>query len=33
VLVIDLDETLFHCDEERYSPDDIEVDISNDSSG
>lgn len=27
VLVLDLDETLFHCEETRNSPDDIEIEI------
>lgn len=27
-LVIDLDETLFHCSEERNNPEDIEITIS-----
>jgi predicted enzyme involved in methoxymalonyl-ACP biosynthesis len=28
VLVLDLDETLYHCEETRMSPDDMEIDIS-----
>lgn len=30
VLVLDLDETLFHCEEHRVNEDDFEVDIPND---